>query len=87
MTNVSTKGEYSVTPWQSNFKTFTSNNEECPDCYMSADKPQKLDGGKLFEGGNAEGWIAVQVKKDDANPKMAYGLDYDGKNGIWFALN
>ena len=41
----------------------------------------------LFVGGSAEGYVIGMVKKDDANPKLAYGLDYYGANGIWFKLN
>lgn len=42
--------------------------------------------GNLYSGGKAEGWATFMVKKDDPNPKLAYGLDIDGAGGIWFAL-
>lgn len=81
---ISTKSEFSVTPYQSDFTVFSSNNEESPmNFYTSIDPVLE---GALYEGGNAEGWITVMVKKDDANPKIAYGLDYNGANGIWFSL-
>lgn len=79
-----TKGDFSIEPSQGQFKSFTSNNEECPYCiYVSVD-PYLT--GALYEGGKTEGWITVMVKKDDANPKLAFGLDYNGSNGIWFKL-
>ena len=82
---VSTKGDFAVTPYQSHFTAFTSNNEECPEYWYQAEMEPQLE-GQLYEGGNTEGWIAVQIKKDDPAPKLAYGLDYNGANGIWFAL-
>ncbi len=81
---VDTKGDYSVDVSQSDFTTFSSNNEECPYNYYTSIDPVLT--GSLYSGGNTEGWITVMVKKDDANPKIAYGLDYNGTNGIWFNL-
>lgn len=81
---IQTKDDFSVEPSQSQFTSFTSNNEECPDNMWASIKP-RLEGA-LYEGGNTEGWITVMVKKDDPAPKLAYGLDYNGANGIWFAL-
>ena len=40
----------------------------------------------LYAGGNAEGYIVGKVRVDDQNPKVVYGLNYDGSGGIWFAL-
>lgn len=82
---VKTDGEYSVDVSPYDFKTFTSNNEECPINYYASIDPVLT--GTLYEGGNVEGWITVMVKEDDANPKIAFGLDYNGANGIWFNLN
>lgn len=79
-----TKSDFSVEPSQGQFKSFTSNNEECPYNYYVSINPYLQ--GALYEGGNTEGWITVMVKKDDTNPKLAYGLDYNGANGIWFSL-
>ena len=81
---IKTKSDFSIEPSQGDFKAFTSNNEECPYNMWSSIEP--ILTGNLYEGGNTEGWITVMVKKDDANPKLAYGLDYNGQNGIWFAL-
>lgn len=80
----STKGDFSVTPYVSDFTSFTSNNEECPSVPYVSLTPDLS--GSLYSGGNKEGWITVMVKKDDASPKLAYGLDYNGANGIWFKL-
>lgn len=82
---VSTKGDFSVSLGQTNFTSFSSNNEESPNNYYTSVDPVLT--GALYEGGNAEGWITVLVKKDDPNPKLAYGLDYNGSGGIWFALS
>lgn len=79
-----TEGDFSVTAGQYGFKVFTSNNEECPDNYYASIDPVLQ--GELYSGANSEGWITIMVKKDDANPKLAYGLDYNGAGGIWFAL-
>lgn len=80
----STKTDIAINPSQGSFTSFTSNNEECPSHYYSSIDPVLT--GSLYSGGNAEGWITVMVKKDDAQPKLAYGLDYNGANGVWFAL-
>jgi hypothetical protein len=84
MSVVKTKSDFSVDVTQYDFTTFTSNNEECPTNYYTSIDPY-LEGA-LYEGGNVEGWITIMVKKDDANPKLAFGLDYNGANGIWFKL-
>lgn len=81
---IDTKGDFAVQPYQSDFVAFSSNNEESPTNYYSSVDPVLT--GSLYEGGNSEGWITLMVKKDDANPKLAYGLDYNGAGGIWFSL-
>lgn len=84
MSVINTKGDFSVDATQYDFTTFSSNNEECPENYYTSIDPNFT--GALYSGGNIEGWITVLVKTDDANPKIAYGLDYNGANGIWFNL-
>ena len=84
MSVIDTKGDYSVDASSYHFTTFSSNNEECPANYYASIDPDFT--GSLYSGGNVEGWITVLVKIDDANPKIAYGLDYSGSNGIWFNL-
>ena len=61
-----TKSDFSVEPYQSNFKTFSSNNEESPLNYYTSIEP--LLTGALYEGGNTEGWITVMVKKATWSP-------------------
>ena len=80
----STKTDRSIEPNQYNFTAFSSTNTESPVNYYASVEP-KLHGA-LYAGGNTEGWITVMVKKDDTAPKLAYGLDYSGSGGIWFAL-
>ena len=81
---ISTEADFSVDATSADFDAYTSNNEECPSNYYPTVEPALR--GNLYEGGNVEGWITVQVKKDDAKPKLVYGADYNGQNGIWFAL-
>lgn len=85
---VSIKGENAIEASRYNFTGFSSNNEEIDQAYLHMDEKEGFSwlDGKLYEGGTKEGWIVLQVKKDDANPKIAYGLDYNGANGIWFSL-
>ena len=80
--NVSNDGAYELSSY--NFAAFSSNNEEMPYCLVV--EPEPYFSGKIYAGGNAEGWISFLVRKDDKAPKIAYGLDYKGENGIWFAL-
>ncbi len=79
-----TKSDFAVNVSEYNFVAFSSNNEEMD--RASVVDPEPVLDGKLYKGGNTEGWISVLVKTDDANPKLAYGLDYNGTGGIWFAL-
>lgn len=81
---VSTKSDFAIDASQYDFDAYSSNNEEMPVNYYSSIDPTLT--GNLYEGGNTEGWITVQVKTDDTNPKLAYGLDYHGTGGIWFSL-
>lgn len=81
---VETKSDFSILATGSDFSSYSSNNEECPENFLTSVEPSLT--GHLYAGGNTEGWITVMVKKDDANPKLAYGLDYNGTGGIWFSL-
>lgn len=67
-----------------NFKCFSSNNEEMPRVVVVEPEPQFE--GKLYAGGNCDAYIAFLVRKDDASPKIAYDIGYDGTGGVWFAL-
>ena len=81
---IDTKSDFSIFATGSSFHSYTSNNEECPQNYHTSIEPSLS--GNLYSGGKAEGWATFMVKKDDPNPKLAYGLDIDGAGGIWFAL-
>lgn len=85
---LSIKGDGAIDVDRFMFTGFTSNNEETESAYLHMEGKDGFSwlGGKLYAGGNTEGWIVLQVKKDDAKPKLAYGLDYNGAGGIWFAL-
>ena len=71
-----------ISEWD--FDTFSGNNEEM--VRKSVVEPQPILQGKIYAGGNTEGWIVVQVRKDDPAPKIVYDLEYDGTGGVWFAL-
>ena len=49
-------------------------------------EPEPQFEGKLYAGGNCDAYIAFLVRKDDASPKIAYDIGYDGTGGVWFAL-
>jgi hypothetical protein len=66
-----------------NFKFYSGNNEEYKSPLVVLDDKLEKD---LYVGGNADGYIVGMIKKDDPAPKVAYGLDYSGLNGIWFSL-
>jgi hypothetical protein len=40
----------------------------------------------LYQGGEADGWIALPVRVDDENPLMAVGMGSGGEGGIFFSL-
>ncbi len=84
-TVMNTKSDFSIDANSYGFTAFSSTNEEME--YASVVEPDPELSASLYEGASTEGYITVQVKKDDPNPKLAYGLDYNGSNGIWFSLN
>lgn len=65
------------------FDFYSENNEEYE--YASVVFENELD-TNLFVNGNAEGYIIGCVRISDANPKVVYGLSYDGTGGVWFSL-
>ena len=72
----------------SRFKPFTSSNVETDSAYLHMDGTAGFNwlSGNVYAGGTIEGYVVLQVKKDDPAPKVAYGINYDGTNGVWFAL-
>lgn len=81
---VDTENDIAISPDKYDFDFYTSNNEKYEKKFFATYLPDFSD--SVYAGGNTEGWVTVEVKKDDASPKMAYGLDYNGAGGIWFAL-
>ena len=81
---INTENDIAISPNEYDFDFYTSNNEKYGKMIYTTHLDEFSD--SVYAGGNTEGWVTVQVKKDDANPKMAYGLDYYGAGGIWFAL-
>ena len=80
---ISTKIDRSIEIDGSKFECFSGNNEKYDDVYLSL-----KDGlsETLYAGGNAEGYLAFCVKKDDRTPKIAFCRGYDGTGGLWFSL-
>ena len=79
--SVANDGAYTASEYS--FKSFSSKNEEVSNRSAVIDSPLE---GKIYAGGSTEGWISVLVKKDDKEPKLAYGINYDGTGGAWFKL-
>jgi hypothetical protein len=67
-----------------NFDCFSANNEKYESSYTVTPEPKFSP--QVYAGGSTEGYAVFLVKKDDINPKIAYGLKYDGSGGIWFNL-
>lgn len=68
----------------SNFTAFSENNEEYEMVFIV--EPDPTLSGKLYAGGNTEGYAVYCVSKADKAPKLEFGADYNGKGGIWFSL-
>lgn len=47
-------------------------------------EPDPSYGTSVYAGAEHVGWIAFQVKKDDANPLIVFNRSYDGTGGVWF---
>lgn len=80
---LSTQTDIAISATSYDFDFYSGNNEEYDSPYVVVDNALSTN---LYAGGNAEGYIVGKVRVDDANPKVAYGLDYNGAGGIWFAL-
>lgn len=80
---LSKKTDGTVSANDYDFDFYSSNNEEYESVYVV--KKDSLN-KQLFPGGSAEGYVVGMVKKDDAAPKLVYGLEYNGTGGIWFSL-
>ena len=80
---LSTKTDIAIAATSYDFDFYSGNNEEYKSVSVVLDKKLETN---LYAGGNAEGYIVGKVRVDDQNPKVVYGLNYDGSGGIWFAL-
>lgn len=80
---LSKENDGTITASSYNFNFYSTNNEEYEHVFVVKDGALSKD---LFPGGNAEGYVVGQVKKDDPNPKLVYGIEYNGTGGIWFDL-
>jgi hypothetical protein len=40
----------------------------------------------LYQGGEADGWVALPVRVDDEDPVLALGMGSGGEGGIFFSL-
>ena len=66
------------------FTAFSSDNVEYDTAFVVEPSPEF--GGQVYAGGTSEGYVAFEVKKTDATPKIVIGADYRGMGGIWFSL-
>ncbi len=67
-----------------NFDPYSTNNAKYD--IVSVVTPEPNIDAEIFTGAEHEGYVVYKVKKTDSNPKMAFGLKYDGTGGIWFKL-
>ncbi len=51
--------------------------------FTSVVLPEPHLSNTIFSGGSTEGYLAFMIDKED-NPVLAFDLNYDGTNGIWF---
>lgn len=66
------------------FKAVSSDGKVYDPVMIVAPTPKLLS--DLYPGATNEGWVALQVSKDDTNPLITYGRDYQGQGGAWFKL-
>lgn len=66
------------------FTPFSGSNVEYEMALAVA--PDPVFGGSVYAGGTTEGYGVFLVDKNDANPKIVYGQNYDGTGGVWFSL-
>lgn len=79
------KDDAAVSVWgYSMFDAFTQNDEEYRK--VSVVKPEPELEADIYSGASTEGYVVFCVNKSDKNPKIVFGRDYTGANGIWFKL-
>ncbi len=67
-----------------NFTPFSGTNTEYGSALVITPDPQFT--GSVYEGGTLKGYAAFLVDKDDENPKIVFGENYDGTGGVWFSI-
>lgn len=82
---ISVSGGKSIDVSPVNFEVFSENNVKY-NMFYSVVPPEPSLSTELYTGAQHEGYAAFKVNKADANPKVAYGLKYDGTGGVWFKL-
>jgi hypothetical protein len=82
---IQVKDDKSIDVSSVNFDLYNEGNTKYNDFY-SVVTPEPSISTSLYSGAEHEGYVAFKVKKADENPKIAYGLNYDGTGGIWFKL-
>lgn len=68
-----------------NFDAFDANNAEYNNMTFVVTPDPALN-GQMYSGSTKEGYVAFEVRTDDAAPKMVFGADYNGSGGAWFKL-
>ena len=82
---ISSNGDKAVHFSEYNFTAFSGTNVEYD--MASVVNPEPEFSGDVYTGGTTSGYCVFLVNKDDANPKIVYGQDYDGTGGVWFSLS
>lgn len=81
---IEVKGDKQLNVSTIDFDVYSEGNTKYE--YASVVEPEPSIDTSLFSGGEHEGYVVFKVKKTDSNPRMVYGLKYDGTGGIWFNL-
>lgn len=54
---------------------------------VSVVKPEPEFSGQAYKDGIIEGYVTFLVDTNDSNPKVSFGVNYDGTGGVWFKLS
>lgn len=82
---IQVKDDKSIDVSSVNFDLYSEGNTKYND-FHSVVTPEPSISTSLYSGAEHEGYAAFKVKKADKNPKIAYGLNYDGTGGIWLKI-
>lgn len=81
----SNKDDAQLDIYSGSFTLVSSDGRDYP--IKAVVEPEPQISTKLYPGATHEGWVAFEVKKDDLNPLITFGRDYQGKGGAWFKLS